>query len=317
MKIRSVVLVSLAIISFGLAFSLYYLSSLEEEAHNHPLIAIYPSVVSGHDPDDDTEQFLADLDLVKELGFIGVRLHPKDYDNYTYGRVADDLENRGLKFVMVIEFKVTNDQAQFDQNVTYFRNVAQHLVNKPNLLWYALKYPYDWSEPSTQMYITNWRNQTQRMINEVHETDPNHEIFLVSGMIDTVATPPTDFENIDGFGIQPYSQRGLEDKLDTDSINWIDTYRASGKRVYISEWGLQTMENSPTPEFDYGLVTNESMKVELIKEFYDYIEDWDIYWTYFGLHDLLREDSDWGIVYNDDSLKPSGVTFKELLTYKK
>ena len=31
----------------------------------HALVALYPTAVSGHDPVDDTDQFLADLDLVE------------------------------------------------------------------------------------------------------------------------------------------------------------------------------------------------------------------------------------------------------------
>ena len=148
-------------IIFGSAFSLQYLSSLEEEVRNHHLIAIYPTEVPGHHPVNNTEQFLADLALVKELGFEGVRLHPADYENYTCGKVADDLENLGLKFIIVIEFNITNDTTLFNQRIDYFRNVAQQLVNKPKLLWYAFKYPYDWNKTYTQTEDPNYRIQLQ------------------------------------------------------------------------------------------------------------------------------------------------------------
>jgi hypothetical protein len=127
-----VIVVSILVILLASAAFFHFFLSLKRQ--NYSLIAIYSSAEPGYDPVNDNEQFLSDLVLVKELGFEGVRLHPADYDSYTCGKVADDLENLGLKFVMVIEFNVTNDQTQFDQNVTYFRNVAQQLVNKPNLL---------------------------------------------------------------------------------------------------------------------------------------------------------------------------------------
>jgi len=290
--------------------------ALVPRRRNHALIAYYPSSVPGHDPDDNNEQFLADLDLIKELGFDGARLHPKDYDYYGHGKIADDLEDRGLKFVMVVEFDVTDNQTLVNEYITYYRHVAQQLVDKTNLLWYAVQYPYDWNKTSDQMDDPKWRNQTQTMINEIHETDPNHRIFLVSNSIEAEADPLKDFENVDGFGIMPYT-RTLEewvDKLDIDRINWIDRYEDTGKPVYIAEWGVQTIEGSPNRIEDYGLASNEVTKVRLIREFLDCIYDWDIYWTYFGLHDLPPEHSDWGIAYSNNSLKPSGEAIKELLT---
>jgi hypothetical protein len=314
---RASIVIIVSILAILLASAAFFHYLLSPKGQNHSLIAIYPSAVPGHNPVNDNEQFLSDLVLVKELGFEGVRLHPADYDSYTCGKVADDLENLGLKFVMVIEFNVTNDQTQFDQNVIYFRNVAQQLVNKPNLLWYAINYPYDWEKNFTQTEDPKFRTQLQTMIDVIHETDPNHKIFLISDSIDDLATPPTDFEQVDGFGIMPYSNETNVDELDTERISWIDNYLATGKEVYIAEWGVQTSENSPNRTWNYGLASNESTKTKMIQEFLDYIDDLDIYWTYFGLHDFPKENSDWGIAYNNNTLKPSGETIKEFLANKR
>jgi hypothetical protein len=163
------------------------------------------------------------------------------------------------------------------------------------------------------------RNSITNYIDVIHETDPNHKIFLISDSIDALATPPTDFEQIDGFGTMAYSREGLGwvDELDTERIDWIDNYLATGKDVYIAEWGIQTLENSPNRIWNYGLASNESTKTKMIQEFLDYIDDLDIYWTYFGLHDFPKENSDWGIVYNNNTLKPSGETIKEFLANKR
>lgn len=314
-RVKIIVLVSVLVILFvSLAIFHYFVSIRERKRHHHPLIAIYPTAVPGHDPVSNTEQFLSDLALIKDLGFEGVRLHPKDYEIYGYGRVADDLNNLGLKFVMVVQCWNFTDEASFNQTIAYFQNIAQQLKNKSNLLWYAVDYPYDWQRPYTQMEDPNYGIKLQRIIDAVHETDPYHEIYLISGMIDVVATPPMDFDYVDGFGIMPYSREGLMDKIDTERIRWIDKYRATGKEVYIAEWGVQTIENSPNRTYHYGLATNEAMKVKMIEEFIDYIYDWDIYWTYFGLHDFPLENSDWGIVYYNNTLKPSGEAIKRALT---
>lgn len=315
LKILAVVVI-ISVISISL-FYLYRFRPVRVK-HHHPLIAIYPTHVNGHDPVNNTEQFLLDLDLVKSLGFEGVRLHQKDYEEYGYGRVADDLNDRDLKFVMVLH---SWDDSQFPQNenyvnqtIAYFTNIAEQLKNKCNLLWYALDYPYDWKRPSTQLDDPNYSFQLQRIINAIWNTDWHHSTYLVSGMIEaTNRTPLTDFDHVDGFGIMPYSREGLVDKIDVERIQWIDKYKATRKKVYIAEWGVQTIENSPNRTYDYGLATNESMKVKMIREFIDYICDWDIYWDYFGSHDFPPENSDWGIVYNNNILKPSGEAMREVL----
>ena len=296
---------------------LFYFCRVRVRRH-HPLVAIYPTTVNGHDPVHNTTQFLSDLDLVKRIGFEGVRLHQKDYEKYGYGRVADDLNDRDLKFVMVLH---SWDNSQFPQNesyvnqlIAYFQKIAEKLKNKCNLLWYALDYPYDWKRPSTQLDDPNYSFQLQRIINATWETDWHHPIYLVSGMIEaTNRTPPTDFYHVDGFGVMPYSREGLVDKIDVERIHWVYRYKATGKKVYIAEWGVQTIEKSPYREFNYGLATNEAMKVKMIQDFVDYIYDWDIYWVYFGLHDFPPENSDWGILYNNNTLKPGGEAMKEVL----
>lgn len=293
---------------------LCYILLTKKDTSFHSLISIYPTAVTGHDPEKNNEQFLADLALVKELGFEGVRLHFADYTDYGYERVADDLNNFGLKFTIAIEYNITESNVTFNEILDYFRNVPKQLVNKPNLLWYAIEYTYDWQKPYIQIEEQKFRNQTQTMINMVHDTDPNHKIFLISDSIEAVVTPPTDFDNVDGFGIMPYSKQGLIDQLDIERMKWIGRYFVIGKEVYIAEWGVQTLENSPNAKYQYGLASNESMKVKMIQEFCDYFDDLDIYLTYFGLHDYDFENSDWGIVYNDNSLKPSGEIFKKILT---
>ena len=313
---RIVILVSVLVLLLISIAIFYYIFPNGGKKH-HPLIAIYPTAVPGHHPVHNTDQFLADLVLIKDLGFEGVRLHPKDYEDYGYGRVADDINSLDLEFVMVVQCWDFTDEALFNQTIAYFRNVAQQLRSKPNLLWYAVDYPYDWQKPYTQIEDPNYDFELQRMVDAIHETDPDHKIFLISGMIDTVATPPTDFNHVDGFGIMPYSRKGWVDELDTERIHWMDKYTGTGKEVYIAEWGVQTIENSPNRTYHYGLTSNESMKVTMIQEFLEYIQDWDIYWNYFGLHDFYNENSDWGIVYDNNTLKPSGIAIKELLTNQK
>jgi hypothetical protein len=319
---RIVILVSVLVLLLISIAIFYYIFPNGGKKH-HPLIAIYPTAVPGHHPFYDTGQFLLDLDLVKSLGFEGVRLHQADYEEYGYGRVADDLNDRDLEFVMVLHSwnnsRFPENETYVDVLIAYFQNIAEQLQNKSNLLWYALDYPYDWNRPYTQLGNPAYHSQLQRTIDAVHETDPYHQIYLISGMIDVVATPPMDFDHVDGFGIMPYSREDLIDEIDIERIHWIDKYRATDKELYIAEWGVQTLQNSPNRTYNYGLASNESTKVKMIQEFVDYIREMvdynncDIYWDYFGLHDFPMENSDWGIAYFNNTLKLSGEAMKEAL----
>ena len=314
----------LAIILISLVIA-YHFCSIKERRH-HPLVAIYPSAVPEHDSVNNTEQFLSDLDLVKSLCFEGVRLHQKDYEDYGYGRVADDLNDRDLKFVMVLQSwnnsQFPENETYVNQLIAYFKNVADQLKNKCNLLWYAMDYPFDWFRKDDYVniiYSQEYRSALQSLITNVHSIDRHHPIYLISGMIENVTypvlfKPPTDFLYVEGYGIMPYSPVWMKDRVDKQRISdWISVYKETGKEVYIAEWGVQTIENSPNRTYNYGLASNETMKVKMIQEFVDYIYDWDIYWDYFGLHDFPIENSDWGIVYYNNTLKPSGQVMKEVL----
>jgi hypothetical protein len=126
---------------------------------------------------------------------------------------------------------------------------------------------------------------------------------------------PKDFDHVDGFGIMPYSKDGTVDNVDTDRIqSWLDEYGSTCKPVYIAEWGVQTIQSSPDRAYNYGLATNETMKIKMIEQFVNYIRPMNIYWDYFGLYDFPNERSDWGIAYNNGTLKPSGEAIKHLLT---
>ena len=310
-------IIVLTITGIGAGLSVYFFWG-QPVPRLHALVALYPTAVPGHDPVEYTEQFLADLDLVKSLGFEGVRLHQADYERYGYGRVADDLDSRGLKFVMVLH---SWDNSQFpngayvSQLISYFKSITEQLRDKSNMLWYALDYPYDWNRNNSQLQDPYYHTQLQRIIDGVNETDPNHKIYLISGMIeDTLASPPLDFDDVDGFGIMPYSKDGTVDNVDAGRIqSWLDKYSNTGKPVYIAEWGVQTIQSSPERTCNYGLATNETMKTRMIEQFVNHIRPLSVYWDYFGLYDFPNENSDWGIVYNDNTLKPSGEAIRNLL----
>lgn len=313
--LTSIIVLAIAGIGAGLWVHFFRSNSVPRL---HALVALYPTAVSGHDPVDNNDHFLADLDLVKSLGFEGVRLHQADYERYGYGTVADDLNDRGLKFVMVLH---SWDNPQFpnesyvDRLISYFKNITEQLRDKSNLLWYALDYPYDWSRNSNQLQDPNYRSELQEIIYSVHESDPSHQIYLVSGMIeDANVSTPKDFAHVDGFGIMPYSKDGTVDSVHTDRIqSWLNEYARTDKPVYIAEWGVQTIQGSPNRTYNYGLATNESMKIEMIEQFVNYVRPTSLYWDYFGLYDFPNEHSDWGIAYDNGTLKPSGETIQHLL----
>ena len=293
---------------------------------NFSAFVVYnPYVVSGHNPKNNWTQFLADLDCIKDLGFKGVKLHSvRDFwwdgilENATRAMYARNLS-------VIIQLQYFGPE-QFPQNTTHtdtklntMKKVAEQLKDEDGVLWYALLYP--WYSKDRFNYIKNnmtdpmYKSELQRIINEIGSVDSNHPIYLVSDAIEYWAenytvpgVPPTNFENITGYGYMPYSR--IEDNIQWNEIllkyyNFYESKCSAGQDVYVDEWGVQTVK------CDSGKASSETMKCQMIRDFACGFWKWDIVWCYFALHD--RIDADWGLVYDNNALKESGKTMKKLL----
>jgi len=49
----------------------------------------------------------------------------------------------------------------------------------------------------------------------------------------------------------------------------------------------------------------------MIEDFVQYINNWNMVWSYFALHDT--GESDWGLTFSNNTLKESGRKMQEVL----
>jgi len=184
-------------------------------------------------------------------------------------------------------------------------------------MWYGIHYPvFSWenlSKTNETMKLPEYKSELQRIIDTIHFADYTHEIYMLMEFDPCYLTPPYDLCHIAGFGVEPYTwcTSNIVDYEKIDS--WLNYFKCEGKRVYIDEWGVQTQGaylTWPQP-IHHGHADNEIMKCKMIEDFVRHIHNWDIVWSYFALHDT--GESDWGLVYANNTLKESGRRTQEVL----
>lgn len=112
---------------------------------------------------------------------------------------------------------------------------------------------------------------------------------------------PVNFiENADGYFIQPFSTR--KDDIDAQHIlDYAAYFEKSGKKVFIGEYGFRMWK--PAHHWDFGMVSCEAAKAELIKQYFDFASSRFEIITYFAMYD---GDGGWGLVNDDGTLRLSG-----------
>ncbi|MEM2936380.1 MAG: hypothetical protein QW231_04290 [Candidatus Bathyarchaeia archaeon] len=341
------ILIGIVVIAYILitsAFSNFIKQSYPKEKKYTPYISTYDYSWNNMTPLNKT-RFMENIQQAKDLGFKGIKLcNIECY--YAEGYLLEAVRNiskLGLKVIIPLKwFDATysfpypavayqniegfpDNQTQLETFLKYVYNVSYLLRDETNIVWFVIHFPFNWEYTrkafwAKKIMTLEYKVALQQIINEVRRgAFATTKIFLTSELIEiyTNYTMPTDFDNIAGFGFQPYSlKRG---NIDTDQLNtqykyWRSVADKEGKRlgrtleVYIDEWGFRTKGNG-----DHGYATDEANKVQLIREMVDYLYDWNIVWTYFGLLDFPPEAADWGIVYDDGILKPSGLVMRDLL----
>lgn len=281
-------------------------------------VVYYPYETVGHNPKTNWNQFLADVALIKSIGFQGVKLH--DVWNFWNDSLIDDalevFRANNLSVILQLYFyeaqEFPQNDTQINAFIAYVADLAGKIKDKP-FKWYALHYPFYY--PQKESYVANnithpkYKTALQWIINNITSVDGNHPIYMVSESLEIYnASLPYDLEGVAGYGIQPYS-RALNDIQGNYVSNLYALYKSLGKDVYIDEWGVQT-----NPLVTHGLASSETAKADMIKNMFNWIKDWDTTICYFGLHDLARENADWGLVTYTNQLKKSGEMVKKLLT---
>ena len=256
-----------------------------------------------------------DLDLVKELGFKGIKLwciEGLEQRNLTV-KLFDYCSEIELK--IILPFRIWRPE-QFPNNLTainefkdFLRDLIPKIKNKSALYFYVVHYPIDFSNPYN--YAKTWfDNETYKfrlreIISLIRELDCNHDIYMALEF-NPYWNPPLDLGNIKGYGVEPYSWHTPYNFDVHRIVDFVKYFEDKGLSVYIDEYGLHT-NNLVT----HGYCVNETVKTEILETFIKWIFDKPYIWSYFSLHDT--NEADWGLAYANNTLKPSGEMVKSLL----
>jgi len=259
-----------------------------------------------------------DLDLAKSLGFYGIKLfciEGIEWSGPGIEQVLYACEKRGLN--VTLPFRIWRPY-QFPENETAleeFRSFLEMVIpkvrNSTALVAYIIHYPINFADKAA--YAEKWfRNETykaklEEIINQTHFLDPAHPIWMALEF-EPHLDPPFDLDHVEAYGVEPYSWH-TPDKYDPDKVrDFLEFFEQRNMRVFIDEYGVQ-MNN---PELIVGHASDESVKAEKIRDFILDVCDKGYVWAYFSLFDTSQ--ADWGLAYDNGTLKESGRVVQDLLT---
>lgn len=289
------------------------------------------------------------IDAIKDLGVkhVGVAELECYYLDGYLGDYLQLLQENGLNasiyfmwrdFTIPVDFSLERTEpfpedfwkpSGFPDNTTkvetwlqWITNVTEITKNYPNVEFYLLFMPFRWAGD----YQANFSNQTyyrlymQQAVSTIKSIDPK-PVILVSDGIEMenqslIQYIPYDLVNIDGYGFTYYTR--TQNQLDSNLVYMTNLYQDKIKQflnstgyLFLAEWGWQT--TSPPV---YGKCEGETQKSRLITETLNTIKDLRIeYFAYFCLQNYFPADNaDFGLIYDNFTLKPSGYSFKEWIS---
>jgi hypothetical protein len=292
--------------------------------------AVYPYSYNNMTSLNETD-FQIQIQRVKEIGFDGVLLWNVEcfYDEGKLGWVMDLCKNQNLTVIIAFDYfnrtynfpfpKETWNKTGFFNDAElnlfcdYLTNVSTIVRGYINFKGYIVYFPYD-SVNAYQFWFDrcatiDYKWRYERLCSAIRKAD-GHPIWAGVMLwnaypIDIYNRLPKDLVYARGFAFQPYNT--VDDDIQKDKIKELyDYFKAYDPQ--IGEFGYRLVG-----PFEHGRASSEQRKAEMIKEFLDYVKllNHKGFVCYFGLTDFPPEDADYGIIYEDYSLKPSGTAFKE------
>jgi len=222
--------------------------------------------------------------------------------------------------------KFPNNETLLNWYLEFAFNVSK-LISKEKVNRICFYYVFNWMDFYNWKVIAEglyYENGIRKIVKAFYDGSNGFtSVYFVSDLMEYQYNTykigvnlPKPFDYVSGYGFTPYdlytSPKYDKKRVDTYQIDWLYDYWKKTKRdVFIAEWGYRTMG-----VFEHGFAYSEYWKEKLIIEKVEYLnkEYPNIVWSFFGLYDMPTEGADWGIVYNDFSLKPSGLAMKEILT---
>ena len=295
--------------------------------------AVYPYSYRGTNNPLNEENFKRQIQKVKEISFKGVVLHNVEcfYDEEKLSWAIRLLKNENLSVMLHIDYfnrtyhfpnftrdTYTNKEGFFNDAelnlfCDYVRNVSKIVRNYTNFKGYIVYFPFelDWFD----RIDANYSERYARIINAIVEADNHHSIWSgvmlwsansteLKGIYDKL---PKDIPYIEGVAIQPYNT--IVDNIEKNKIKELYEYWKQFGEVQIGEFGYWWEHANVS----HGNATSEESKACMIREFLDYMKALRHkgFVCYFGLTDFPPENADFGIVYDNCTLKASGEAFKD------
>ncbi len=263
-----------------------------------------------------------DLELIKMMGFDGVRIHYEYVVEYgLVERLLNYTRYLGLKVIWATHATYWNNKYPTKDfpNATIVENYKAELSQIANassryshVLYVSVFYPIPFAEVSG---ITH-----EECLQHINSTEFNAALENIVAFVKSFGIKcavesegiPKDFpvkliENADAYFIQPYST--IKDDIDAQHIlDYAAYFEKSGKEVYIGEYGFRTWK--PAHHWDFGMVSCEGAKAGLIQQFFDFASSRFEIITYFAMYD---GDGGWGLVNNDGTLRLSGWSASQWL----
>ena len=279
--------------------------------------------------DTDTEaranfsQVKKDLDLIKDLGFKGLKLwciEGLEYNNLT-DNVFDYCEDIDLKVILPFRIwghdEFPNNEIAIKEFTDFIEDLIPRIKGKRSLYAYVVHYPINYSdiEGYAEQYFDTiaYKSHLASLNSRIHKLDPNHEIYMALEF-DPNLNPPLDV-NVQGYGIEPYSWYTPK-RFDVHKVRTYLGYfenRNPPLHAFIDEYGLQTVQGwvSWGSTVLHGYTYDEESKAQILHDFIIWVYDKPYLWSYFALHDTAE--SDWGLAYENGTLKESGRSLRDLL----
>lgn len=102
------------------------------------------------------------------------------------------------------------------------------------------------------------------------------------------------------------------DDIDAQNIlAWKSYFEEKGKEVYIGEYGFRTWK--PESHWAFGMVSDDTVKAKLIKQYLGFACDEFEIVTYFAMYD---GDGGWGLLDSDGTMRLSGWATVEWLIHR-
>lgn len=326
------VILSCLILTLGLNFYQTH-EALSNPAKFDVYCAVYPYSYNNMNSLNETD-FTLQLNKVKEIGFKGVLLWNVEcfYDENKLVWVMDKTKELGLNVIIPFDYfnrsnsfpfpsetwrkKGFFNDAELNLYCEYVANVSKIVRSYINFKGYIAYFPFESDTDTNYWYWhdkiddINYYWRFMRILEAIHLNDgrPIYAGVMLWNAypLDIYRKLPKDLLYISGFAFQPYNT--VVDDIQKDKIKELYVYFKNYGNPQIGEFGYCT-----TGIYEHGKASSEQKKGNMIKEFLDYMKilRHEGFVCYFGLTDFPPENADFGLLYANYTLKPSGTALKE------